>query len=139
MSLGSSDRGRGPRRDAGPFGWPGADPTGRPRRGDDPASPWGRPDDLAAIEIRPRMAVAPDLVLRQLDPSPLGRATGQITEAPPLYQAMTAGAAALALGDESEQTTVVDGRPDEDITKTGGPTSNRDGCAGSHRSHTTKW
>jgi hypothetical protein len=55
---------------------------------------------LAAIEIRPRLAVAPDLVLRQLDPSALGDDGVRITDAlRPLYEIMTAGAAALALGD----------------------------------------
>ena len=61
---------------------------------------WGRHEDVAAIEIRPRLAVAPDLVLRQLDPTPLAGNEARITEAlRPLYEAMTAGAAALALGE----------------------------------------
>jgi uncharacterized Zn finger protein len=88
--------------ESGPFGWPlgqeeaSADPP--------PASPeelWGRPADLAAVEIRPRLAVAPDLVLRQLDPSALGEDGERIIAAlGPLYEAITAGAAALALGED---------------------------------------
>jgi len=88
---------------AGPFGWPLA------RAGPDPApwSPdteewWGRPAELAALEIRPRLAVAPDLVLRQLDPAALGNDGERIIDGlRPLYEAITAGAAALALGEES--------------------------------------
>ena len=87
--------------DTGQFGWPIADfdPGAEPQ----PAhavSLWGRREDLVAIEIRPRLAVAPDLLLRQLDPSPLAGDGARITEAlRPLYEAMTAGAAALALGE----------------------------------------
>jgi uncharacterized Zn finger protein len=87
--------------EAGQFGWPGADPelVAAPREAD-PAWPWGREEDLATIEIRPRLAVAPDLVLRQLDPSPLSDDGDRITEAlRPLYEAITGGAAALALGE----------------------------------------
>jgi len=65
-----------------------------------PTWSWGRDEDLATIEIRPRLAVAPDLVLRQLDPSPLSDAGTLITEAlRPLYEAITGGAAALVLGE----------------------------------------
>ena len=88
---------------AGPFGWPVSDPERRTTRSSaGPASMWGRHEDLASIEIRPRLAVAPDLVLRQLDPAPLAGDAGSITDAlRPLYEAITTGAAALAFG-ESE-------------------------------------
>ncbi len=58
---------------------------------------------VAAIQTRPRLAVAPDLVLRQLGPAPL-TADGDwiIEELRALYEAITSGTAALALGDESE-------------------------------------
>jgi uncharacterized Zn finger protein len=93
---------------AGQFGWPMADPEHRaPRSPVDPTSFWGRDEDLAAIEVRPRLAVAPDLILRQLDPSPLGDDGARITAAlRPLYEAMTAGAAALALDESSPLRTV---------------------------------
>ena len=83
---------------AGQFGWPLADPERRAaRQPADPAFLWGRDEDLAAIEIRPRLALAPDLVLRQLDPSPLAGDGTRITESlRPFYEVMTAGAAALA-------------------------------------------
>ena len=86
---------------AGEFGWPVAaldrDTESQPAH---PVSLWGRHADVAAIEVRPRLAVAPDLVLRQLDPAPLGLDGARITKAlRPLYEAMTAGAAAVALGE----------------------------------------
>jgi uncharacterized Zn finger protein len=61
---------------------------------------WGRSEDIADIEVRPRRAVAPDLVLRQLDASPLG-ADGQriVDELRRLYEAITDGAATEALGE----------------------------------------
>lgn len=64
---------------------------------------WGVDDNLAAIEIRPRLAVAPDLVLRQLDPEPLA-ADGEriIDELRGLYEAITAGSAVLALEEDPE-------------------------------------
>ncbi len=91
--------------DAGPFGWPGADPDRLAMRSpEDSASLWGRHDDLTAIEVRPRLAVAPDLVLRQLDPAPLADGGQSITETlRPLYEAMTMGAAALALGENEQE------------------------------------
>ena len=80
-------------------GGPWQTPIGPPRRKrQSPAWPWGREEDLATIEIRPRLAVAPDLVLRQLDPSPLADDGTRIIEAlRPLYEAITGGAAALVL------------------------------------------
>ena len=90
--------------DAGPFGWP----VDRPDRTAatqvaDPMSLWGVDADLAAIEIRPRLAVAPDLVLRQLDPAPLAADGDQITEQlRALYEAITAGSAVLALEEDPE-------------------------------------
>ncbi len=88
---------------AGPFGWP------LPRAGAYPASWssdadewWGQPAELAALEIRPRLAVAPDLVLRQLDRAALGDDGERIIDGlRPLYEAITAGAAAVALDEES--------------------------------------
>jgi uncharacterized Zn finger protein len=89
----------------GPFGWPVADPETRiARSSTDTTSIWGRDADLTSIEIRPRLAVAPDLILRQLDPAPLGSEADAINDAlRPMYVAMTSGAAAMALGEpESE-------------------------------------
>ena len=89
----------------GPFGWPLA----WARAHLAPWSPdgeewWGRPAELAALEIRPRLAVAPDLVLRQLDRTALGDDGERIIDGlRPLYEAITGGAAALALGEEPEQ------------------------------------
>jgi uncharacterized Zn finger protein len=91
--------------DTGPFGWPagGGDRTvaGQPAVS---RSLWGVDADVAAIETRPRLAVAPDLVLRQLDPAPLA-ADGEriIEELRGLYGAITSGAAAMALDDGSGQ------------------------------------
>jgi uncharacterized Zn finger protein len=91
--------------EVGPFGWP-------PARGEQDPTPWspqsaewwGRPAELAALEIRPRRAVAPDLVLRQLDRTALGDDGERIIDGlRPLYEAITGGAAALALGEEPEQ------------------------------------
>ncbi|MGA2836256.1 MAG: SWIM zinc finger family protein [Acidimicrobiales bacterium] len=98
--------------DIGPFGWPAVD---RDRtsamQGADSMSLWGVDANVAAIRTRPRLAVAPDLVLRQLDPAPLGNEGDRITEQlRVLYEAITSGAATLALGDEAEQATGV-GRP----------------------------
>ncbi len=90
--------------DAGPFGWPLADPdrTGATQAADS-MSLWGDDADVAAIGTRPRRAVAPDLVLRQVDPAPLGTDGERITEElRALYEAITAGAAALVLDDASE-------------------------------------
>jgi uncharacterized Zn finger protein len=89
--------------EVGPFGWPqaGAEPDPVPWW---PQSEewWGRPAELAALEIRPRLAVAPDLVLRQLDPAALGDEGGRIIDGlRPLYEAITAAAAELALGEET--------------------------------------
>ena len=89
--------------EAGAFGWPLTEEDPGPA----PWSPdteewWGRAAELASLEIRPRLAVAPDLVLRQLDPAALGDDGERILDAlRPLYEAITAGAAALALGEES--------------------------------------
>jgi uncharacterized Zn finger protein len=90
--------------DTGPLGWPRADPDRiSPTQEIDPMSWWGVDDNLAAIEIRPRLAVAPDLVLRQLDPEPLA-ADGEriIDELRGLYEAITAGSAVLALEEDPE-------------------------------------
>jgi uncharacterized Zn finger protein len=115
-SESSRDPGRGATAgpvDTGPLGWPAAD---RDRTAAmqpaDSMSLWGVDADVAAIQTRPRLAVASDLVLRQLDPAPLGADGERITEElRVLYEAITSGAAALALGDESEQATVVGRSP----------------------------
>ncbi len=88
----------------GPFGWPVADPERiAARQGAGSMFTWGADADLAGIETRPRLAVASDLVLRQLDPTPLATDGVRITEElRGLYEAITAGAAALALDEESE-------------------------------------
>ena len=101
---GSESRAAAEAADNGPFGWPVADPDrAAARQLADSMSPWGVDADLAAIETRPRLAVAPDLVLRQLDPAPLATDGVRITEElRGLYEAITAGAAALALDEESE-------------------------------------
>jgi len=84
------------------FGWPTFDPERRKdTRSADIASFWGNPDDVSTIELRPRLAVAADLILRQLDPSPLGEVAGVIDELRPLYEGITTNAIALALGEDS--------------------------------------
>jgi uncharacterized Zn finger protein len=90
--------------DTGPFGWPAVDlERSGSSQSADPTLLWGGDRDLAEIEIRPRLAVSPDLVLRQLDPSPLGPSGARIIdELRPLYQEITAGAAELSLGEGSE-------------------------------------
>ncbi len=90
--------------DTGLFGWPAGDRDGTvAERAADSMSLWGVDGDVAAIETRPRLAVAPDLVLRQLDPAPLAadgvRITGELRV---FYEAITSGAAAMALGEGSE-------------------------------------
>jgi hypothetical protein len=73
----------------------------------DSASLWGRESDLVdlmAHPVRPRLAVAPDLLLRQLDPEPLGHHAQRIEDAlRPMYEALTARAAEIAIGGESVQ------------------------------------
>lgn len=90
--------------DTGPFGWPVADrDRTTAKQAADSMSPWGVDADVAAIETRPRLAVTPDLVLRQLDPAPLvSDGVRIIEELRPLYEAMTAGAAAVALDEDPE-------------------------------------
>jgi uncharacterized Zn finger protein len=91
--------------ESGRFGWPVANPerAAAPQE-TNPAWPWGRDEDLATIEIRPRLAVAPDLVLRQLDPTPLADDGTRIIEAlRPLYEAITGGAAALVLDEPAPE------------------------------------
>ena len=88
----------------GRFGWPVADAE-RPaaRRGTDSLFTWGADADLAAIETRPRLAVASDLVLRQLDPAPLAPDGERIAEElRALYDVITVGSASLTLSEQSE-------------------------------------
>ena len=86
---------------SGLFGWPTTD-ADTPSLATDSVFTWGTDADVAAIEARPRLAVAPDLILRQLDPAPLGPEGARITQdLRALYEGITAGAAALALGGES--------------------------------------
>ncbi len=88
----------------GPFGWPAVDaehPGSRPGAG--PTFAWGRTADLDGLEARPRLAVAPDLILRQLDAAPLGPDGARIAgDLRALYDVITTGAASLALGGDSE-------------------------------------
>ena len=89
--------------EAGKFGWPTFDPERRnTTRSAQAVSFWGSSDDVSTIEVRPRLAVAADLVLRQLDPSPLGDAAGVIDELRSLYEGITSNAIALAFGEESK-------------------------------------
>ncbi len=98
--------------DTGPFGWPVADrDRTTAKQVADSMSPWGVDADVAAIETRPRLAVTPDLLLRQLDPAPLGSDGERIIDGlRALYGAITAGAAAVALDEDPEHLTVV-GQP----------------------------
>jgi uncharacterized Zn finger protein len=88
-------------REFGMFGWPSfdAEPGDVARSG--AVSFWGDEENTAIIEVRPRLAVAADLILRQLDPSPLGDAAAVIDELRPLYERITSNAIALAFGEES--------------------------------------
>ena len=90
--------------DTGPFGWPGAArESAAAVPAADSISPWGRDADIASIETRPRLSVAADLVLRQLDPAPLGADGARIIEELRAhYEAITSGAAGLVLGDQLE-------------------------------------
>jgi uncharacterized Zn finger protein len=83
------------------FGWPAFErgPTDA-TRASGAVSFWGNEDDLETMEVRPRVAVAPDLVLRQLDPSALGDAAGVVDELRPLYERITSSALGLAFGEE---------------------------------------
>jgi uncharacterized Zn finger protein len=86
----------------GTFGWPrfDAEPRDAAPWSDD-MSFWGHDEDAAIVEVRPRLAVAADLILRQLDPSPLGDAAGIVDELRPLYADITSKAIAFAFGEES--------------------------------------
>jgi uncharacterized Zn finger protein len=93
--------------EAGQFGWPVVDSdSAELAHREDPASLWGRESDLAdlmAHPVRPRLAVAPDLLLRQLDPEPLGPYAPRIEDAlRPMYESMTARAAEIAIGGETK-------------------------------------
>lgn len=88
--------------EAGKFGWPAFDAERlSSARSSEAASFWGRQDDLSTIEIRPRLAIAADVILRQLDPSALGDDRGIIDGLRPLYEAITSKAIALAFGEDS--------------------------------------
>jgi uncharacterized Zn finger protein len=88
--------------EVGRFGWPTFDSERRNyTRSADVKSFWGNAEDLSTIEVRPRSAVAADLILRQLDPSKLGEVAGIIDELRPLYEGITAQAITLVLGEET--------------------------------------
>jgi uncharacterized Zn finger protein len=92
--------------DDGKFGWPASDDASLAvTRSSEARSFWGGKDDLSAIEARPRLAVSPDLVLRQLDPGALAEDAGIIEALSPLYEKITTRAIASALGEDvsSEQ------------------------------------
>ena len=90
------------RPDTAAFGWPTFDAERRDTiRSAQAQSFWGGTEDLSAIEIRPRVPVAADLVLRQLDPSVLTDPAGAIDRLRPLYQEITTNAVALAFGEET--------------------------------------
>ncbi len=89
----------------GLFGWPvGERDRSATVEPSDPRRLWGDDAEIAAVETRPRLAVAPDLVLRQLDPAPLGADATRIAEQlRGLYEAITSGAADLVLGDDTDR------------------------------------
>ena len=87
--------------ESGSFGWPTFDAERRDAtRSSEAVSFWGNHEDASIIEIRPRLAVAADLILRQLDPSPLGDAASVMAELRPLYESITSNAIAMAFGEE---------------------------------------
>jgi uncharacterized Zn finger protein len=86
--------------ETGKFGWPTLDAQLDDAARSSVVSFWGNDEDATIIEVRPRLAVAPDLILRQLDPSPLGDAAVVIDELRPLYESITSNAIALAFGEE---------------------------------------
>jgi uncharacterized Zn finger protein len=95
------ERSAGNGREPGRFGWPSFDTElsdAAPSSG--AVSFWGNYDDATILEVRPRLAVAADLILRQLDPSALGDAVVAVDELRPLYERITSGAIALAFGEE---------------------------------------
>jgi uncharacterized Zn finger protein len=85
----------------GTFGWPTTDGASLGATRTEARSFWGGEGDLSTIEARPRLAVSADLVLRQLDPGALADDAGIIEALSPLYEAITSGAMALVLGEES--------------------------------------
>src|SRR3984957_685156 len=119
--VGRSDPAEAPSvAESGRFGSPLADPdrAAVPQESN-PRWPWGRDEHLAALEVRPRLAVAPDLVLRQLDSAPLAHDGTVITEAlRPLYEAITGEAAALVLGESAPADDNDESRPGHTPTTT---------------------
>jgi uncharacterized Zn finger protein len=100
-AAGSAPEAPGDSAEAGTFGWPPFDPEQTAlTRSSEGASFWGDGEALSIVEVRPRLAVAADLALRQLDPVPLGDAADVIDELRPLYEGITSGAVALAFGEE---------------------------------------
>jgi uncharacterized Zn finger protein len=88
--------------DDGKFGWPASDDASLAvTRSSEARSFWGGGDDVSAIEARPRLAVSPDLVLRQLDPGALAEDGGIIEALSPLYEKITSRAIASAFDDEA--------------------------------------
>lgn len=78
-----------PRR--GPYGWPAIDPGSvSPTDPGSPTFPWRGNEEVADLEIRPRRSAVPDLLLRQLDPAPLGPDSAAIVDRlRPLYEVVT--------------------------------------------------
>jgi uncharacterized Zn finger protein len=102
-AAGPAPEAPGDSAEAGTFGWPPFDPEQATlTRSSEGASFWGDGEALSIVEVRPRLAVAADLALRQLDPVPLGDAAGVIDELRPLYEGITSGAVALAFGEEPD-------------------------------------
>jgi uncharacterized Zn finger protein len=84
------------------FGWPTSNDASLAATGSSEArSFWGGEDDLSTIEVRARLAVSADLMLRQLDSAALGEDAGVVEALTPLYETITSRAIALDFGEES--------------------------------------
>jgi uncharacterized Zn finger protein len=77
--------------DTGQLGWPRTSHARIDSGGHTFPGHFWRSADLSDVEVRPRLAVAPDLLLRQLDPAPLGGEANSILEQlRPMYEVFTA-------------------------------------------------
>ncbi len=102
-SAGATTEASGDTARPGAFGWPVFDADDATAgRSSGAAAFWGRHEDMSIVEVRPRLAVAADLALRQLDPSPLGDSAGVIDQLRPLYDSIASGAIALAFPEEPD-------------------------------------